>query len=409
MNSIGDNPGIVKVLWNRLRMMNPQLKLFLVGMGMLGMSGGIFETTFNNFLNDKFAIGADMRGMLEFPRELPGFLTVIFAGLLFFVPETWIAGFSALAIGVGMLGLGLWGGNWYAMLCFMTLWSIGSHLVMPVRSSIGMDLAHTGATKGRRLGQIQGIGIAMSIVGCLVVWLAMRYFRSGYSFIFMTGGLVAVAGAIVLFAMRMPGAHLQRPKFVWKWHYWLYYVLALLFGARKQIFITFGPWVLVKIYHQPVWIFAQLWIAASVLGIAFQPALGRAIDRLGERAVLMADGILTFAVCMGYGFAYLLPNQTAALWMLYACFVGDQLLFGTGMARDTYLSKIALKPDHVAPTLSLGITINHAVSMSVPSIGGLMWMSHGYSSVFVAAGVVALMMLLFASMIRTGGDKQAEG
>lgn len=400
--------GYIQTLWNRLRAMNPQLKLFLIGMGMLGMSGGIFETTFNNFLNDKFAISADTRGMLEFPRELPGFLTAVFAGLLFFAPETWIAGVAALAIGVGMLGLCFWGDNWYAMLCFMTLWSIGSHLVMPVRSSIGMELAHTGAAKGRRLGQIQGVTIAASIVGCLVVWLAMRYLLRGYAFIFLVGGLVSLIGAAVLFSMRMPGAHLQRPKFVWKAHYWLYYVLALLFGARKQIFITFGPWVLVKIFHQQAWIFAQLWIAASILGILVQPALGRAIDRLGERTVLMADGVLTFAVCMGYGFAYLLPNPTAALWLLYACFVGDQLLFGTGMARDTYLSKIALKPDHIAPTLSLGITINHAVSMSVPAVGGLMWMRYGHSSVFVAASGIALLMLIFAGMIHTPGARDIQ-
>jgi MFS family permease len=385
---------------DRIRTMDPQLKLFLVGMGMLGMSGGIFETTFNNFLHDRFDLTADTRGFLEFPRELPGFLTALFAGLLFFAPETWIAGLSALAIGVGMLGLAFWGNNWHAMLCFMTLWSIGSHLVMPVRSSIGMELAQSKAEKGRRLGQIQGIGIAASIVGCLAVWMFMRHLQTGYGAIFFIGGLVSVLGAVALFGMRMPGAHLQRPKFVWNRHYWLYYVLSLLFGARKQVFITFGPWVLVKIFHQQAWIFAQLWIVASILGILFQPALGKAIDRLGERTILMMDGVLTFAVCMGYGFAHHLPSPTAALWLLYACFVGDQLLFGTGMARDTYLSKIALKPEHVAPTLSLGVSINHIVSMSIPAVGGLMWMKYGHSSVFVGAAGIAMLMTLFAGMIR---------
>jgi len=380
--------------------MNPQLKLFLLGMGLLGMSSGIFETTFNNFLHDKFNLTADTRGFLEFPRELPGFLAALFAGLLFFAPETWIAGLSALMIGVGMLGLAFWGDSWIAMLCFMTLWSVGTHLVMPVRSSIGMELAKSNAEKGQRLGQIQGVGIAAAIVGCGVVWLAMQYIKTGYGAIFFIGGFVSLVGAVALFAMRMPGAHLQRPKFVWNRHYWLYYVLSLLFGARKQVFITFGPWVLVKVFNQPVWIFAQLWIAASVLGIVFQPALGRAIDRFGERAVLMVDGVLTFAVCIGYGFAHLLPNPTAALWLLYACFVGDQLLFGTGMARDTYLSKIALKPEHVAPTLSMGVSINHIVSMSMPALGGLMWMRYGHPSVFVAAAGIAVLMLIFAGLVR---------
>ncbi len=103
---------------------------------MIGIAGGIFETTFNNFLSDTFDVGADTRGFLEFPRELPGFLTALFAGLLFFLPETLIAAFCALAVGLGMIGLAIWGVSWPWMLTFMILWSTGVHLLMPIRSSV---------------------------------------------------------------------------------------------------------------------------------------------------------------------------------------------------------------------------------------------------------------------------------
>jgi hypothetical protein len=344
-------------------------------------------------------MSADTRGFLEFPRELPGFLTALFAGLLFFAPEAWIGALSALAIGGGMFGLAFLGESWYPMLFSMTMWSIGAHLIMPIRSSLGMSLAKEGQ-KGKRLGQIQGVGIASSIIGCLVVWFFMKYAESDYSLVFIIGGTVATAAAIFFFLIKMPNAHLDRPKFVWNRKYWLYYVLQLLFGARKQIFITFGPWVLVRIFNQPVWIFAQLWIAASVLGLVFQPALGRAIDKYGERFVLMMDGVFTFAVCMGYAFSDKIPSHALALALLYTCFVGDQLLFGTGMARDIYLSKIAVKKEDVAPSLSLGVSINHVVSMSIPSLGGYLWITHGHPSVFFAASGIALLMVLFASRIR---------
>ena len=388
----------------RCRGLERNLFLFLAGMALLGVSGGMMETTFNNYVSDTFNLGADARGILEFPRELPGFLTALFAGMLFFLAETRIAGFSALAVGLGMLGMAFIGPHWAGMLIFLTIWSTGAHLMMPVRSSISMELA-TSKQRGRRMGQISATAIAASIVGCAIVWVTMRWLHASYRLIFCLGGLASIGASFFLFAMRLPNAHLERPKFVWNLHYWLYYVLALLFGARKQVFITFGPWVLIRIFHQPAWIFAQLWIAAAVLGVFFQPALGRAIDHFGERAVLLTDSVLLLLVCLGYGFAHCLTNQVIALGLLYTCFVADNLLFGVNMARDTYLSKILIQKDHLAPTLSLGISINHAVSLSIPAMGGLMWIRYGHSSVFLATAGVAVLMGLFSAMVRIPSPK----
>ena len=383
----------------RLRRLDRNMALFLAGTALLGAAGGMMETTFNNYVSDVFNLGAAARGVLEFPRELPGFLTALFAGMLFFLAETRIAGYSAIAIGVGMIGLAFVGPHWSSMLVLLTIWSAGAHLMMPVRSSISMELA-TSTERGRRLGQISATAIAASVAGCAVVWSAMRWMHAGYGVIFILGGLSAVAASVFLFAMRLPNAHLQRPKFVWHRRYWLYYVLALLFGARKQVFITFGPWVLIRIFHQPAWIFAQLWIVAAVLGVFFQPALGRAIDRFGERMVLMLDSVFIILVCLGYGFSHCLANQTVALAVLYVCFVGDNLLFGVNMARDTYLSKILVRKEDLAPTLSLGITINHAVSMSIPAVGGLLWIRFGHSSVFLATAAIGILMGIFSAMVR---------
>ena len=374
------------------------LVLFLISMALLGMAGGMFETTFNNYLHDGFDLAADARGLLEFPRELPGFLTALFTGVLFFLAETRIAAACGILVGAGMLGLAACGQSWYAMLGFLTLWSVGTHLMMPVRSSLSMELASK-AERGKRLGQIQGAAIAASIVGCLLVWGIMKARPTGYGLVFGIGGGAAIAAGVVLLFMRMPGAHLDRPRFVWERRYWLYYVLSFLFGARKQIFITFGPWVLVKIFHQQAVIFAQLWIVASVLGILVQPLLGRAIDRLGERVVLIAEALCVLGVCLGYGFAHRIPVPSVALALLCSCFVLDQLLFGVNMARDMYLARIAVRQAHIAPTLSLGVSINHAVSMTIPAAGGWLWMRAGHAAVFQVAALFALVMLGFSLLV----------
>jgi hypothetical protein len=382
------------------RYLQSQLIRFAIGIALLGVTSGIFETVFNNYLHDTYDLQADARGYLEFPRELPGFLTALLSGLLFFVPETLVAAVSAALVGAGVLGIALGGDRWGVMLLFLVTWSVGAHLVMPVRSSIAMDLA-PGDAKGRRLGQVEAVGTAAALVGCLGVWIVRPSLAGGYKLILLVAAVSAALASLVFSTMQMPGARLKRPKFVWRRRYGLYYALSFLFGARKQIFLTFGPWVLIKVFHQPAHIFAELWIVASLLGIPLQPVLGRLIDRRGERAVLLWDAALVFGVCAGYGFAHLFENRALALGLLYACYVGDQLLFGTGMARTTYLSRIAERPDHVSPTLSLGVSINHAVSMTIPSVGGLMWVAWGHSSVFLGAAGIALVMLVFAAMIRT--------
>lgn len=380
------------------------LILFLVAVSLLSAAGGMFDTVFNNFLKDNYHLAADARGALEFPRELPGFLTALLLAALVFLSETRIAAVAAFATGLGMLGLAWAGASWATMILTLAVWSVGAHLIMPVRSSIGMDLA-TGVTRGRRLGQISGIAVTASIAGYALAWVLLRFAGHDYRLIFIVAGIGSFVAGAVFLCLRMPGAHIARPRLVWNNRYWLYYVLSFLFGARKQIFITFGPWVLIAIFDQSASRIAELMIAACVLGTMFQPMLGRMIDRVGERRILMADAVVIFCVCLGYGYAHLLGSRGLALGILYVCFVLDQLMFGTGMARDTYLSKIVVRKEDLAATLSMGVSINHVVSMSLPALGGWLWMQHAHGGrdnhdkVFLGAAVVALVMFGFASRV----------
>ena len=365
----------------------------------------MLDVTFNNFLNDVHHLDTDRRGILEFPRELPGFLTAFLLAALVFLAETRVAALAACATGFGILALAWCGSSSAHMLAALLLWSTGQHLIMPVRSSIAMDLAGGAATRGRRLGQVNSYTAAASVVGFGLVWALLAWVGPSYQLVFTVAGICAVIGALALFFMRMPGAHLTRPRLVWNWNYRLYYLLAFFFGARKQIFLTFGPWLLIKVFHQPAILFAKLMMVSAVLAILFQPALGRAIDRFGERRVLMVDAMVTFLVCMGYGCAHWLGQTWLALGVLCFCFMLDQLFVGTGMARDIYLSKIAVRREDIAPTLSMGVTINHLVSMSIPALGGMLWVCYGHDKVFFAAALLALVMLFFTNRLRVPKEK----
>ena len=375
------------------------LTAFIVAVAGLGLTSGIFETTFNNFLSDTFHITAGARGKLEFPRELPGFLVALLGGALFFLTEIRLGTLAALVTALGIAGLAAVGTSWGPMVFSMLLWSAGNHMLMPVNNTIALRLAPPGR-RAARLGQIGAVGMAGTIVGSGLVWLGLEYLHISYRGTFAIAGCGALVAAVFLARIpALPSRGAQRPKLVLKQRYSLYYLLCVFSGARKQIFITFGPWVLIKVFHEPAPTIAKLWIVASIIGIGFQPALGRVIDRVGERAVLMLDAVMIIGVCLGYGFAQAMP-LARPVHLVYVCYVLDNILFAMGMARATYIDKIAETEADIHASLSVGVSIDHAVSMSIPTLGGWLWVQYGFPYVFAAAAAIAFCNLIAASFVR---------
>ncbi|RIK43487.1 MAG: MFS transporter, partial [Chloroflexi bacterium] len=175
--------------------------------------------------------------------------------------------------------------------------------------------------------------------------------------------------------------------------------LNILSGSRKQIFITFAPWVLVTIFEQPTQIIATLMMVGGIIGIVFQPLLGWAIDRFGERAVLAAEAVILIPVCFGYGFSRSLFAENIAFVIVCACFLLDQMLMSVGMARSTYMKKIALQPDDVQPALTMAVSIDHVFSITSALVGGLIWSAFGFQYVFLMGAVIAVVNLMAALQV----------
>ena len=127
----------------------------------------------------------------------------------------------------------------------------------------------------------------------------------------------------------------------------------MLYGARKQIFITFGPWVLVEVFKQPVATMTLLFFIVAVIGIFVKPWIGHLIDKVGERAVLSTEAFLFFSRVSEYAFAEDLFRPSVAIAFIYVCYITDFTLDSVYMARITYMKKIALKPEDMSPSLSL--------------------------------------------------------
>jgi predicted MFS family arabinose efflux permease len=146
---------------------------------------------------------------------------------------------------------------------------------------------------------------------------------------------------------------------------------------------------------------ALLYFIAATLGVVMRPLLGEVIDWLGERTVLAVDELLLLGVCLTYAFAGDLLSGRAALFALYAAYILDITLFALRVARTTYLKKIADDPADITPTISMGITIDHAVAMTLPILSGYIWEAYGFQWVFILAGAFAVIGFFVCLQIRT--------
>ncbi|MEZ0536942.1 MFS transporter [Caldicellulosiruptoraceae bacterium PP1] len=373
------------------------LLFFIIANALMGIAGGINDSSFNNFLDHTYKISAFMRGSLEFPREMPGFLLIFITGLLFFLGDLKISILATLLCSISMIGIGFFAPSYFFVVIWLVLYNTGTHLNMILTSSIGMNLSKDNSF-GKILGKIGSISTAATIIGYLIIFLGFRFFGFTYSLSFLMASIFYFIAVIFLFPIDYK-ANAKGFKFVIKKEYWLYYVLSIFFGARKQIFITFAPWVLIKIFKQPVSNFAIAGIICSILGVGFRSLLGHLIDKLGEKKILMFEAISIIVICFGYFFTGFIGHKNIALILAYSCYMIDNLLMAASMARSVYIKKRIKNEDDLTPTLATGTSMDHAVSMSLPILGGLIWSIFGYSYVFLLAALLAFINLMFVRKI----------
>ncbi|MDO0825594.1 MFS transporter [Desulfosporosinus nitroreducens] len=377
--------------------------LFLMASAVIGITQSIDTSFFNNFLNDNYQLTISQRTFLEIPREFPGFAVVFVTGLLFAFGDVRTAAVANLLGGLGALGLAFWSPEYLPMIGWLTLYSMGQHLFMPMSNSIGMNLA-TDGQMGRRLGQINSVNTAVFLATSLATAFLFRFIKIDYHLALSISAGAFFLSAILILLMKPHSGKRVGKRFVLRKEYKVFYGLSILYGARKQIFITFGPWVLIKVFDQGVATFAVLSFLIAGLGIVFKPFIGYLIDNAGERFVLAGEAVSLIFICLGYAFTQgifeNLGMDKIALYTICGLFVLDQMLASVSMARATYVKKIALSPEDVSPTLSMGISIDHIVSMFVPFLGGFIWTIFGYEYVFVIGAAIAALNLFLTTKMQ---------
>jgi MFS family permease len=329
----------------------------------------------------------------------------VLAALSFF-GDVRIAMLGMAAAGLGMLGLGLLSPTFAVMVIWMMMYSLGTHMIMPVTPSIGMSLSDP-KSYGDRLGSVSAFTLAGSVASYVFVFLGFNYLHLSYQAAFITGTVFYVFAAFAMGLMKKGKPQVRKVKFIFRKRYMLYYVLAALSGARAQIFMTFAPWVLIKEFGLQPQMFAILGIVVALVSIGTRKIVGKMIDSRGERFVLTLGAAVLFAICLGYAFSARLFPAGVAVVIIAGCYVIDNSMTAVEMARSTYMRKIAVDLDDVTPTLSAGVSLQHIASMVLPVFGGLLWSAVGYPAVFIGAACIALVNLLLSRKIRIDSEPAA--
>lgn len=368
-------------------------------MFIFGVSVGLYGGVLNNFLADILAIDRFGRGVVEFLRELPGLLLFLMLALLYRIPENRIVRISFFIALLGMAGLAFATEARWMAVTLIVLWSTGEHLMMPVRQSISIHSAIPGK-EGVAMGLTRSFGNIGSVIGFYmvsVIFMGFGHFDHvmTYRVVFGLGALFTLAGLLFTLRLGQSEGHVKRQRMMLLPKYKKYYILEMFFGARKQVFMTFAPYVLILNYGASTQLIATLYGIFSLGNIFMNPVMGKLVDSIGHKAVLILDSFLLILLCFLYGFAqHLFPGEWA-FRVVCVVFILDAMLFSAGIARAVYVRTLSDNQDELTGTLSTGISVNHLISVVIALLGGLLWERLGMEILFSAAAFFGMASLFY--------------
>ena len=379
---------------------------FFTSIVIWGIGIGCFMATVNNFLAEIHEIGKLERGWLEFFREMPGVLLVLLLAGLHRFSDWKIMRLGTL---VSMAGVALLciPANKALVTFLIMIWSTGEHLVMPVRTAIALQVAKPGQA-GQSLGLVTSAMNGGTVLGSMMV-AAIFWFGANrlaitnrlvlYNVVWGMIFVLMLVSFVCTFTRNAPEAVSKRPRLYFNRKFTVFYLLELFYGARKQIFLTFAPYVLIVHYGLQTSQIALLMGICAAVNIFGSPLIGRLTDRVGYRNVMIYDTVVLFFVCLLYGFADQLFPPRVAVIVVCLNFLFDAVISTTALAASLYVRDITSSREEVTSTLATGISINHVISIAAGPLGGWVWQQWGIAMLFSFSALMAIANTLCAMLI----------
>ena len=364
---------------------------FLMGMAFINWLGfASWQALFNNYARDAVSFTGWEVGVLQSVREIPGFLAFTAAFWFMVMREQTLAYVSVVILAFGIAATGFLPS--YQGLLFTTfVMSVGFHYFETAQQALSLQLlpkSEAPKVLGRVASAIAGAQLVAYSLIALVSWGLKPSYQTLY-LAFGAGTLVLIGLAAGLFR-RFQGDVPQRKGIVLRRRYWLYYALTFLSGARRQLFMAFGGWLLVERFGYDLSSFSALLFIYCAINLLAGPLFGRMIARIGERNTIILENLSLIVIFTGYA------TTTSGL-VAGALFVADGVFALLMIAQRTYFQKIS-DPADIAPTASVAFTINHIAAVAIPVAFGRIWIENP-SVVFGIGALIATASLSLAFLV----------
>ncbi len=382
---------------------NSRFKAFIFSIIISGLSYGLYKGVLDNFLVEVVGMSEMGRGVTEFFRELPGILLVFVLAIFFMLSAETLYKVGAVIMLFGMAMHAILPPTTVLMTIAICTFSFGEHIQLGMKSTLTLKYAKPGSG-GAALGAQSSANQIGTLVGYLVVVIAFAEFvqvKPSYTLFFAIAAVLA--GVSMICAFRITGkseTDKNKSRFYFRKKYFKYYMLEMFYGARKQVFFTFGPYVLILFYGADTATISLLFAISSVVSLFAAPLVGRLIDRFGYKKIMVTDTLILVVVCFFYGFAHHLFPMNIAFFVCCINYILDAVISLASMASNLYVQDLSDTEDEVKATISTGVSINHVITIFIALFGGWIWSTLGIELLFILSAVLGLCNSAYAATIQ---------
>ncbi|MBR4427060.1 MAG: hypothetical protein IKS77_05110 [Spirochaetales bacterium] len=242
------------------------------------MSYGLHKGVLDNYLADVVAMTEFDRGVLEFFRELPGLLLVGILALMYRFSAERIYKIGALVAMVGLVMLALVPASRVLVTLSICVYSLGEHIQLGMKNSLGVHYAKPGKS-GLSLGRQTSFYDMGTLTGYLIIMVLFRIISGNsttFRIMFAVSAALVLAGFVSTTKMTEESkTDSSKRRFYFRKKFTKYYILEVTYGARKQVFFTFGPYLLVLHYGANASVMSLLFAVSAICGFFLAPYVGK--------------------------------------------------------------------------------------------------------------------------------------